>query len=58
MQKKLKYFIYSLIILLTLAIGSGIYSDISVEYLKNENANEHSRFIKLDEMNVHYSDEG
>mgnify|MGYP000011397650 FL=1 len=58
MQKKLKYFIYSLIILLTLAIGSGIYSDISVEDLKNEYANEHSQFIEVDEMNVHYRDEG
>ena len=58
MQKKLKYFIYSLIILLTLAIGSGIYSDIPVEDLKNEYANEHSQFIEVDEMNVHYRDEG
>jgi len=58
MQKKLKYFIYSLIILLTLAIGSGIYADISVEDLKNEYANEQSQFIEVDEMNVHYRDEG
>ena len=58
MQKKIKYFIYSLIILLTLAIGSGIYSDIPVEDLKNEYANEHSQFIEVDEMNVHYRDEG
>jgi len=58
MQKKFKYFIYSLVILLTIAIGNGIYADISVEDLKNEYANEHSKFIEVDEMNVHYRDEG
>ena len=58
MQKKFKSFIYLLVILLTIAIGNGIYTDISVEDLKNEYANEHSKFIEVDEMNVHYRDEG
>ena len=49
---------YSLIILLTFAIGNGIYADISVEDLKNEYANEHSQFIEVNEMGVHYRDEG
>ena len=53
MQKKFKSFIYLLVILLTIAIGNGIYTDISVEDLKNEYANEHSKFIEVDEMNVH-----
>ena len=39
MHKKIKYFIYSLIILLTFAIGNGIYADIPVGDLKNEYAN-------------------
>ena len=49
---------YSLIILLTFAIGNGIYADISVEDLKNEYTNEHSQFIEVNEMGVHYRDEG
>ena len=58
MKKKSKYFIYSLIILLIFVIGNGVYADISVKDLKNEFANEHSQFIEIDEMNVHYRDEG
>jgi len=58
MQKKIKYFIYSFIILLIFAIGNSIYADISVEDLKKEYTNEHSQFIEVDEMNVHYRDEG
>ena len=58
MQKKIKYFIYSLIILLTFAIGNSIYADISVEDLKKEYTNEQSQFIEVDEMNVHFRDEG
>jgi pimeloyl-ACP methyl ester carboxylesterase len=58
MQKKIKYFIYSLIILLTFAIGNSIYADISVEDLKKEYTNEQSQFIEVDEINVHFRDEG
>jgi len=58
MQKKIKYFIYSLIILLTFAIGNSIYADISVEDLKNEFTNEQSQFIEVDEINVHFRDVG
>ena len=36
---------YSLIILLTFAIGNSIYADISVEDLKKEYTNEQSQFI-------------
>ena len=58
MMKKSKYFVYLLIILLTSVIGNSFYSDISVEDLKNEFTNEHSQFIEIDEVNVHYRDEG
>ena len=58
MIKKSKYFIYLFIILLTSVIGNSFYSDISVEDLKNEFTNEHSQFIEIDEVNVHYRDEG
>ena len=57
-MKKSKYFIYLFIILLTFVIGNSFYSDISVEDLKNEFTNEHSQFIEIDEVNVHYRDEG
>ena len=58
MKKKFKYLIYSLIILLIFVIGNGVYADISIEDLKNEYANEQSQFIEVNEMNVHYRDEG
>ena len=57
-MKKSKYFVYLFIILLTFVIGNSFYSDISVEDLKNEFTNEHSQFIEIDEVNVHYRDEG
>lgn len=58
MMKKSKYFVYLFIILLTFVIGNSFYSDISVEDLKNEFTNGHSQFIEIDEVNVHYRDEG
>ena len=58
MMRKSKYFVYLFIILLTFVIGNSFYSDISVEDLKNEFTNEHSQFIEIDEVNVHYRDEG
>ena len=39
-------------------IKSVVYSDISVEDLKKEYANEHSKFVEIDQMQVHYRDEG
>jgi pimeloyl-ACP methyl ester carboxylesterase len=55
---KKKYVFYTLLILLILFIKGGIYSDISVEKLKKEYANEHSKFVEIDGMQVHYRDEG
>ena len=57
-KSKQKYFLYALIILLILLIKGAIYSDISVEELKKEYANEHSKFIEINEMQVHFRDEG
>jgi len=53
-----KYFFYAVLIILTLLIKSVVYSDISVEDLKKEYANEHSKIIEIDGMQVHYRDEG
>ena len=57
-KPKQKYFLYALIILLIVLIKGAIYSDISVEELKKEYANEHSKFIEINEMQVHFRDEG
>ena len=46
-KSKQKYFLYALIILLILLIKGAIYSDISVEELKKEYTNEHSKFIEF-----------
>ena len=53
-----KYIFYAVIILVVLVIKGAVYSDISVEDLKIEYANEYSQFIEIDGMQVHYRDEG
>ncbi|QOD60333.1 alpha/beta hydrolase [Polaribacter haliotis] len=55
---KKKYVFYGFLILLILLIKGGIYADISVEDLKSEFANEHSKYLEIDGMQVHYKDEG
>lgn len=60
MQKgaKKKYFFYAVLIVLILLIKGAVYADISVEDLKKEYANEYSKFIEIDGLQVHYRDEG
>jgi pimeloyl-ACP methyl ester carboxylesterase len=53
-----KRFFLGLILLILVLIYQGFYSDISSEELKKEYANEHSKFIEIDGMQVHYRDEG
>jgi pimeloyl-ACP methyl ester carboxylesterase len=54
---KKKVFLGIIIILLVL-IYNGSYTDISADDLKQEYANEHSKFIEINGMQVHYRDEG
>ena len=55
-KKKLSYIFLFIAII---AIGFYLYSpDISVSELKKTYANQHSQFIEIDGMNVHYRDEG
>jgi pimeloyl-ACP methyl ester carboxylesterase len=60
MKKGLKkrYLFYVILVALVLLVKGAVYSDISVEELKKEYANEHSKFIEIDGMQVHYRDEG
>lgn len=60
MQKgaKKKYFFYAVLIVLILLIKGAVYADISVEDLKKEYANEYSKFIEINGLQVHYRDEG
>lgn len=53
-----KYVSYSVLVLLILLIKGAIFSDISVEDLKKEYANEHSKFVEINGMQVHYRSEG
>jgi pimeloyl-ACP methyl ester carboxylesterase len=53
-----KYVFYAVLVLLILLIKGAVYKDISVEDLKKEYTNEHSKFIEIDGMQVHYKDEG
>jgi pimeloyl-ACP methyl ester carboxylesterase len=53
-----KYLFYGILVIIVLLIKGAVYSDISVEDLKKEYANEHSKFIEIDGMQVHYRDEG
>ena len=57
-KSKIKYFVYLFVISLIFVIRGGIYADISVEDLKNDYANEQSQFIEVNEMQVHFRDEG
>lgn len=57
-SSKRKYWLYTLLIALILAINSVVYSDISVDDLEVEYANQHSKFIEIDGMQVHYRIEG
>lgn len=55
--KKKYIFLVSLVILI-LVIGNGVYSDISATELAKEYANEQSKYVEIDGMQVHYRDEG
>jgi len=57
-NKKIKYVFYTIIVVLILLIKGVVYSDIPVEELKKKYANEFSKFIEVDGMQVHYRDEG
>ncbi len=48
----------AIIIVLTMVIASGTYSDISVDDLAKEYVNDQSMFVDIDGMQVHYRDEG
>ena len=47
-----------LIVFLVIVLKGAIYADISVDELKKTYANEHSKFIEIEGMQVHYRDEG
>ena len=53
-----KKFFYGFVIIFLIAIYNGAYADISAEDLKKEYANEHSKFIEINGLQVHYRDEG
>jgi pimeloyl-ACP methyl ester carboxylesterase len=57
-NKKRKYIFYAVLVVLILLIKGVVYSDIPVEELKKKYANEFSKFIEVDGMQVHYRDEG
>ena len=56
--KRRKYFFYVLIVLIVIVLKGAIYADIPIDELKKTYANEHSKFIDIDGMQVHYRDEG
>jgi pimeloyl-ACP methyl ester carboxylesterase len=53
-----KYVLYLFLIGFFLFIQAAVYADISVDDLKKDYANQHSQFIEIDGMQVHYRDEG
>ncbi len=57
-NNKRKYAIYGFLVFLILAVKSVVYSDIPVEILKEKYANEFSKFVEIDGMQVHYRVEG
>ncbi|MEN8912594.1 MAG: alpha/beta hydrolase [Polaribacter sp.] len=57
-NNKRKYALYGFVFFLVLAIKSVVYFDIPVEILKEKYANEFSKFVEIDGMQVHYRVEG
>ena len=57
-NKKIKYVFYAIIVVVVLLIKGVVYSDIPLEELKKKYANEFSKFVEVDGMQVHYRDEG
>ncbi len=55
-KKKYKALLALLVVIVI--IGNGVYSDISLEELKIDYANEYSQFMDIDGLKVHYRDEG
>ena len=55
---KKRYVFYAVLVVCILLIKGAVYSDISLEELKKEYANEQSEFIEINGMQVHYRDEG
>lgn len=58
MKSKKKVVFIGILTLFILLIYSVVYSDVSVDELKQAYANENSKFIEIDGMQVHYRDEG
>jgi pimeloyl-ACP methyl ester carboxylesterase len=56
--KLIGYLILTLVILVLGVIAWGYESDISFDDMKAKYANEASKFVKIDGVNVHYRDEG
>ena len=57
-RSKRTYVFYAIVIVLILLIKGAVYSDISVDDLKAKYANQFSKFMEVDGMQVHYRDEG
>jgi pimeloyl-ACP methyl ester carboxylesterase len=57
-KRNVKYFLCMILAVLILLMSTVIYPDISVDDLKKDYANEHSKFLEVDGMLVHYRDEG
>ena len=59
MKRVIKYLVFSLLILLSIAIYSGIYFDIPRDELEKRYATGSSNFLELiDGSKIHYRDEG
>ena len=57
-NNKIKYPIYGFLFFVILIMSSITYLDIPVENLKKEYANEQSKFMDVNEIQVHYREEG
>lgn len=57
-MKKLAYGLLSLFVILVVAIASAVRLDIPAEKLKPKYANEHSEFVNVQGLTVHYRDQG
>ncbi|MEO6901780.1 MAG: alpha/beta hydrolase [Bacteroidia bacterium] len=57
-MKKVTYYLLAIFIIIFIVLVAMIRKDVPVEELKAQYANEDSKFMKIDGMDVHYRDEG
>lgn len=58
MRKKIRYICLTILAFILILLGYNFYLDIPVQVLKTTYTNQHSKFVEVEGMQVHYQDVG